>query len=249
MEVLRIEKLCKNYGGLLILQGISFKVEAGERVAVIGPNGAGKTTLFNVLSGVAPCNSGQIFLFGKDITSMTSYDRAHLRMSRSFQITRLFYNLTVLENIFLGLHGMRPSRYQLFRPNNSYKELGVKAQKLLETIDMWNKRNELVQAISYGEQRKLDITLSLALDAKLLLLDEPTAGFSINEVPPFIETIKTLAKGTTVVFACHDMDVVFSLASRVILLYYGQIIANGTPEAIRCDPKVKEIYLGVGAKS
>jgi branched-chain amino acid transport system ATP-binding protein len=249
MEVLRTENLCKSYGGLVVLDNVSCRVESEERVAVIGPNGAGKTTLFNVLSGAAPCSSGGIFLFGNPVTTLPSSRRAHLGMARSFQITRLFYSLTVLDNLLLGLHGSRPSRYQLFRRYDSYGELLAKARLLLESIDMWEKRHEPVHAISYGEQRKLDITLSLSLESKLLLLDEPTAGFSIAEIPIFIETMKALAAGTTLVFTCHDMDVVFGLASRVIMLYYGQIIADGSPEEIRRDPRVREIYLGIEAIS
>jgi branched-chain amino acid transport system ATP-binding protein len=249
MEVLKTEKLFKSYGGLKILQDLSFKVKTGERVAIIGPNGAGKTTLINILSGIIPCDSGQIYLFGNEVTALSTYKRVHLGMGRSFQITRLFGNLTVIENILLGLHGTKSSRYHMFRRNTSYREQLVEAQKLLESIDLWDKRNELVQAISYGEQRKLDITLTLSSEAKFLLLDEPTAGLSIAEIPRFIETIKALAKGTTVVFACHDMDTVFNLASRVIMLYYGQIIADGTPEEIRCDSRVQDIYLGSKVKS
>jgi len=176
---------------------------------------------------------------------MPTCERVHLALGRSFQISSLLPNLTVLDNILLALHGVKRSRWQIFRPITGYNEILVDAQKLLESIDLWKKKDEPVQAISYGEQRELEITLSLASEPKLLLLDEPTAGLSIAEIPPFIDMIKTLAKGTTVLFTSHDMDVVFGLADRVVVLYFGQIIAQGTPEEIQAAPKVREIYLGI----
>ena len=166
-------------------------------------------------------------------------------MARSFQINRLFYDLAVLDNVLLALQGTRPSRYQMFRPAPSYDELMAKAQSLLERIDLWGKRNELVQNIAYGEQRRMEIILSLAAEPKVLLLDEPSAGLAIGEIPDYINMIKALTKGTTLIFAAHDMDVVFGLAERVLVLYFGQFIADGKPEEIKTDPKVKEIYLGV----
>lgn len=245
MEVLRLNGLCKNYGGVQILLDLYLSVEQGEYVAVIGPNGAGKTTLLNIITGALSASTGRVFMFGHDVTTMPTYKRVHLGMGRSFQITRLLGKLTVLQNMLLGLHGIAPSRYQMLRPAIGYSELMAKCQELLESIDLWDKRNEPAQAISYGQQRKLEIALSLASKSKLLLLDEPTAGLSIAEIPLFVETIRALAKGTTVLFTSHDMDVVFALASRVIVLYYGQIIAQGTPEEIRCNSKVTEIYLGI----
>ena len=241
MEALKIEGLVKNFGGLEVLQGLSLRVEVGEHVAIIGPNGAGKTTLLNILTGTLSTTAGRICLFGRDITTMPTCERVHLALGRSFQISSLLPNLTVLDNILLALHGVKRSRWQIFRPITGYNEILVDAQKLLESIDLWKKKDEPVQAISYGEQRELEITLSLASEPKLLLLDEPTAGLSIAEIPPFIDMIKTLAKGTTVLFTSHDMDVVFGLADRVVVLYFGQIIAQGTPEEIQAAPKVREI--------
>ena len=147
---------------------------------------------------------------------MPAHRRAHTGLARSFQITRLFYNLTVLDNIMLALQGAKPSRYQMFRPANAYSDILVKAQELLKSVDLWQKRDELMQAISYGEQRKMEIILSLASEPKVLLLDEPSAGLAIAEIPDFINMIKTLARDTTLIFAAHDMDVVFGLAHRVL---------------------------------
>ena len=244
MEALRIEGLCKNFGGLHVLDTLSFSVKPKEHVAIIGPNGAGKTTLLNVLTGELSATAGRIHLFGQDVTTMPTYRRAHAGLARSFQITRLFPNLTVLNNILLALHGMKPSRFQMFRPATTYDEVLVKAQALLELVELWEKRNSLQQAISYGEQRKMEIILSLASEPKLLLLDEPTAGLSIDEIPAFTNTIKSLARDTAVLMAAHDMDVVFDVAERVLVLYFGRIIAEGTPEEIQANPTVKEIYLG-----
>jgi len=245
MEALRIDRLSKNFGGLRVLSDLSLNVEAGEYVAIIGPNGAGKTTLLNVITGELPATSGWLHLFGKDITAMPAHQRVQAGLGRSFQITRLFYDLTVIDNISLALQAISPSRYQIFRQAESYSEIFAEAEELLKTIDLWDKRNELAAGISYGEQRKMETILALASKPKLLLMDEPTTGLAPDEIDDFIKMLKALAAGTTLVFAAHDMDVVFDLAHRVIVLYFGQIIAEGTPEQIQGNPKVKEIYLGV----
>jgi len=245
MEALKLDRVSKNFGGLQVLREVSLTVEAGEYVAVIGPNGAGKTTLFNIITGELSATAGRVHIFGQEITTMPTHCRVHLGLGRSFQITHLLAGLTVLDNMLLALHGTNPSRYQMFRPSTAYDELLAKAQKLLEPADLWGRRDAPVMAISYGEQRKMEIALSLASEPKLLLLDEPTAGLAIADIPSFISTIKTLATGNTLLFAAHDMDVVFGLADRVVVLYFGQIIAQGTPEEIQADPKVKEIYLGI----
>jgi len=245
MEALRIDRLSKNFGGLRVLRDLSLTVEAGEYVAIIGPNGAGKTTLLNVITGELSANTGRLYLFGKDITAMPTHQRVHAGLGRSFQITRLFYDVTALDNISLALQASRPSRYQMFRRAASYSEVFAEAEGLLKAIDLWDKKDELAAGISYGEQRKMEIILALASKPKLLLMDEPTSGLAPAEIDGFIRMVKTLAAGTTLVFAAHDMDVVFDLAHRVIVLYYGQIIAEGTPEQIQGNRKVKEIYLGV----
>jgi branched-chain amino acid transport system ATP-binding protein len=245
MEALRVERLSKNFGGLKVLTEVSFDVEVGERVAIIGPNGAGKTTIFNLLSGELPASGGLIYLFGRNITGMPTHHRIHLGLSRSFQVIRLPFHLTVLDSILLALQGLRTSRYQMFRSSTNYDKLLAAAQNQLELANLWGKKDSIVQDLSYGEQRKLGIALSLVLRPKLLLLDEPSAGLDIGEIPTFINTVRALTKDTTTIFTAHDLDVVFSLADRVLALYSGSIIAQGTPEEIQADCKVREIYLGL----
>ena len=249
MEALRVERLSKNFGGLRVLIDVSFDVEVGKRMAIVGPNGAGKTTLFNMLSGELPVSGGRIYLFGQNITGMPTYHRVQLGLSRSFQTIRLPLHLTVLGSILLALHGLRPSRYQMFRPSTNYDRLLTAARKQLELVDLWEKKDNIVHDLSYGEQRKLGVVLSLASEPKLLLLDEPSAGLDIGEIPVFTNIIRSLTKDTTTILADHDMDVVFGLADRVLVLYNGSIIAQGTPEEIQADPKVKKIYLGLEGRT
>jgi len=245
MEALRIEGLSKNFGGVQALKDVSFTVEAGERLAIIGPNGAGKTTLFNLLNGQEKATAGRIYFFGQEITTMPTYRRAHLGQGRSFQLTSLFPNLSVLYNDLLAVQGTKPSRYQLFRPITAYKHLFTKVKELLTAMALWERRDDMVKALGYGEQRRLEISLSLASEAKLLLLDEPSSGLTAAEGADMITMIRNLGKDITVVIVAHDMDLVFGLAGRIIVLHYGQIIADGTPEEIQANPRVEEIYLGI----
>ncbi|MFC1938425.1 ABC transporter ATP-binding protein [Chloroflexota bacterium] len=244
-EALKIKDLCKNFSGLSVLKDLSLIVWPRERVAIIGPNGAGKTTLLNVISGELPSSSGQVYVFGQEISTMPTHERIHLGIGRSFQLNHLFINLSVLENVLLSLHGIRPSRYQILKKMTDFKEPLVKANNILKSLNLWDKKDDPIHTLSYGEQRKMEIALSIASEPKILLLDEPSAGLAMAEVPPFINMIESLSEDTTVLFSAHDMDVVFGLADRVVVLYYGQIIAQGTYEVIQADSKVREIYLGI----
>lgn len=245
MEALRVEGLSKNFGGVSAVDNVSFGVEVGERLVIIGPNGAGKTTLFNLINGQLPTTSGRIYFLGKDITAIPTHSRAHLGQARAFQIISLFLNLSVLDNALLALHGTKPYRFKLFRPIDYYKLISDKAQETLKALDLWDKKDELVKNLSYGEQRRMEIGLSLALQPKLLLLDEPSAGLTMEECSGIIDMIKNLRLDITVIIVDHDMDLVFGVAERIIVLHYGQIIADGAPEQIQADPRVKEIYLGI----
>jgi branched-chain amino acid transport system ATP-binding protein len=243
MDVLKVENLGKRFGALEVLHDVSFAVKKGEYVALIGPNGAGKTTFMNLVSGVFHPTEGRVMVFGKDVSYMPIHKRAQFGVARSFQISRIFRELSVFQNISLALNGMRRSRYQIFKAAESYKEVTARAQFLLKSIGLWGKKDKVIGTLSYGEQRKMEFMLSLASEPKLLLLDEPSAGLAVADVPEFVNLIKEFAKGTTLLFVAHDMDVVFDLAERILVLNYGYIIADGSPEEIQHNPKVREIYL------
>jgi len=245
MEALRVEGLTKEFGGIRALNNISFTVKNGERLAIIGPNGAGKTTLFNLLNGQYKATAGRIYFLGREITDMPTRSRTYLGQGRSFQVTSLFSNLTVLCNVLLAIQGTGPPRFQLFRSISAYKHLYTKAQELLEAVALWSKRNELAQSLSYGEQRRLEITLSLALEPKLLLLDEPSTGLTPAESSDIVNMIANLVRDITVIVVAHDMDLVFGMAERIMVLHYGEIIADGTPAEIQTHSRVKEIYMGI----
>jgi branched-chain amino acid transport system ATP-binding protein len=245
VEVLKVERVFQSYGGLSVLADISFNVSSGEKVAIIGPNGAGKTTLFNVLSGFLHPRSGRIHLLGTDVTNMPPFGRTSLGMARSFQINSLFPKLSLLHNVLLAIQGVQTTRYRMLRPITSYKNNLARAQELLELVGLWNERESLVTVLSHGQQRQVEIILALASKPKLLLLDEPSAGLTAAESVKLAHIIRDLMGDTTVFFCAHDLDLVFSLAEQVLVLYYGRIEARGAPEEIQCNPKVREIYLGV----
>ena len=244
MEALRVESLKKEFGGLQAVHSISLNVSKGEHLAIIGPNGAGKSTLFNLLGGQLKPTSGNVFFEGQDITEMSPFHRAHMGIARTFQILNLLKELTVIENMLLALQGTRRSRFQLIRPIKSYRQLFLQAETLLNSMDLWDRRDDIVRTLSYGEQRKLEILLSLASKPKLLLLDEPSCGLTTTESAEITEAINNLEGGITVMFVAHDMDLVFGVAQRIIVLHYGKVIVEGRPDEIQNDTKVREIYMG-----
>jgi branched-chain amino acid transport system ATP-binding protein len=246
-NALELIDISKNFGGLRVLSDLNFSVRAGERVAIIGPNGAGKTTLLSTISGVHRPTAGQVKLYGRDVTALPPNRRLKMGLGCGFQLNRLFYSLSVQDNVYLALLGARPWLDKTFRPVTVQRGVRNDAQHLLETMDLWARRHEPVGAISYGEQRSLEIVFGLASRPKLLVLDEPTAGLSLANIGPFMETINDLAQDTAILFTSHDMEVVFGLAQRLIVLYFGEIVAQGTPEEIQQNPRVREIYLGEGA--
>jgi branched-chain amino acid transport system ATP-binding protein len=249
MNVLEVENVSQSFGGLKVLMNVSFRMEAGERVGLIGPNGAGKTTLLNVLSGHLACQNGRIHLLGQEVTHMPSYGRISLGLARSFQVNTLFPNLSLLNNVLLAVQGTKPARFQMLRSITAYGDNFARAKELLELVGLWEKRDDLITAVSHGEQRQVEILLALASEPKLLMLDEPSAGLSAAETAGFIDMMRGLTAGITLFFCAHDMEVLFALAERVMVLYYGGIIAQGTPEEIKKDPKVREIYLGMQGES
>ena len=245
MEALRVKKLCKNFGALEVLRDVSFTVEHGAgRVVIIGPNGAGKTTLFNVITGELAPSAGKVYLFSKDITGMPCYCRTHLGLGRTFQIVDLLTYFTVMDNTLLAIQARKRFRYQMLRPITAYAVLYDKAKELLEMIGLWQKRDYLVAELSHGEMRKVELVLGMAAEPKLLLLDEPTAGLTSSEAELFGDMIRNILQDVTVVMIEHDMKVAFALADRIIVLHQGGIVADGKPNEIRANPRVREVYLG-----
>ena len=244
MEALVVENLSMHFGGLQVLRDLSFSVEAGERLAIIGPNGAGKTTLFQILSGLLMPTQGRIFFYGKEITRLPAHRRASLALGRTFQITNLFFNLTVLDNVLLALEAEGKKRFNLLRPLLTYKSLLAEGERVLTKWGMWDRRDVTVRSLSYGEQRHLEIMLTLSQNRPLLLLDEPTCGLSPEEARTFVSMICNFSEDFTTLIIDHDMDVIFGVARKVMVLYYGSLLAFGSPEEVRQNEEVQRIYMG-----
>ncbi len=244
MSALSVTDISRNFEGVQALANVSFEVAPGERRLIIGPNGAGKTTLFNILAGSYAASSGRVALFGRDITHLPAYARARLGLSRTFQITNLFFRLTVLENVLLALQAGNTTASPVLRLLRQDRALLAQADALLARWELSEHAGHAAQDISYGQQRQLDILLAMAVAPKVLLLDEPTAGLSAAEVPRVKAILRSLARDTTVLMIEHDMDVAFELADRITVLHQGRLLAEGNVEAIRNNPQVTEIYLG-----
>ncbi|MGI6072011.1 MAG: ABC transporter ATP-binding protein [Lachnospiraceae bacterium] len=251
--ILKISNLDKAFGGLKVLQNVDFNIKRGEKRALIGPNGAGKTTLLNAIGGQGLATAGKIVfnmqhktgkIVSRNITQMSPNRRLHLGISKSFQVNNLFWRLNILQNVLLALYGAETNHIRFVERLERKADYLAKAERLLGTINLWDKREESPTLLSYGEQRLLEMLLAYASKPDLVLLDEPSAGLPTAEVDAFIETLKKLNGDTTMLFVAHDMDLVFSLADNISVLYYGQIIASGPPDEIANDPRVQEIYLG-----
>jgi branched-chain amino acid transport system ATP-binding protein len=244
--VLELKGLSKSFGGLDAVQGVTLKVFPGDRRAIIGPNGAGKTTLFNLITGVFPATSGQVLLFGENITGWPSHRRTALGMARTFQVTSLFPKLTVLDNVLLAISGLRKMKFVMWRMLSSYRDLYDKAHRLLESVGYSDRKDVEVRNLSHGEQRQVEIVLGLASDPKILLLDEPAAGLASGESREMAEFLKKLDPGLAILLIEHDMDVVFDVVGHISVLQFGQLVEEGTTAQIRQSQKVREIYLGTG---
>jgi len=245
--VLEVHHLVKRFGGLTAVSDVSLSVAPGRRIALIGPNGAGKTTFFNLLTGSIWPTSGQLFLFSRDITHYPPYRRTALGLGRTFQITTLCGNLTVLDNVRLALLGVHPGKFEVRRPVADLGGIDDRARDLLEQISMWGRRSVTVNQLAYGEQRQLEVVMALAPSPRVLLLDEPTAGLSPSEVTPLVRLLTRLDPDLTVLIIEHDMDVAFEIAARVIVMNQGRVIADGSRERIQEDPMIRRIYLGRAA--
>jgi len=244
--VLELKGLSKSFGGLHAVRGVTLRIMPGDRKAIIGPNGAGKTTLFNLITGIFPATSGQVLLFGQDVTGWPSHRRTALGMARTFQITSLFPRLTVLDNVLLAIKGVRTSKFVMWRFISSYREVYDKAHHLLEQATFLDRKDTEVRYLSHGEQRQLEIVLGLASDPKILLLDEPAAGLSSGESSEMAKFLNTLDPNLAILLIEHDMDVVFDVADHISVLHFGEVLETGPTEQIRSSAKVQEIYLGTG---
>ena len=242
--VLELRALSKSFGGLRAVRDVTLKIMPGDRKAIIGPNGAGKTTLFNLITGIFPATSGQVVLFGQDVTRWPSHRRTALGMARTFQITSLFPKLTVLDNVLLAIQGLRRSKFVMWRFLSSYRDFYDRADGLLERARFLDRKDTEVRYLSHGEQRQLEIILGLASDPKILLLDEPAAGLSSGESSEMIRFLAHLDRDLAILLIEHDMDVVFDVAEHISVLHFGEILEAGAAEQIRRSEKVQQVYLG-----
>jgi ABC-type branched-subunit amino acid transport system ATPase component len=242
--MLQVKNLEKSFGGLKVLTGVTFDVARGEKLALIGPNGAGKSTLINVIGGQLPASGGVVDFDGKPIVSLPPNDRLHLGLARSYQQNNLFWHLPVLDNVLLALYGAETSHLRFLKPLGQRAELLEEAEKLLASADLWEKRHESPTTLSYGEQRLLELLLAFTSNPRMVLLDEPSAGLPTAEAFAFSDKLRKLVGSATLLFCAHDLDLVFNLADNIIVLCFGVIIARGTPDEIKANPQVQEIYLG-----
>jgi branched-chain amino acid transport system ATP-binding protein len=242
---LEVIDLKKAFGGLVVTQNVSLAIRPGERRLIIGPNGAGKTTLFNQISGDMRPNSGQIKLFGNDVTSLAPYQRAHLGLSRTYQIITLFTGDTLEHNVTLGLLGLRPSRWQMWRPLSVYADLTTEARRTLDAVGLLHLADYPVSEIAYGEKRRVELAMALAQKPRVLLLDEPLAGLSDTERSTVKSLIAAIPRETAVIMIEHDMDTALDLAETVTLLNYGRVIVDGDRDIVIADERTREVYLGV----
>ncbi len=241
---LELKDLRKSFGKTEIIRGIDLAVKPGERVAVIGPNGAGKSTLFNLISGRFGPTSGEILLGGRRIDGMKPYEINRMGLSRSFQITNIFPKLSVFENLRCAVLWSLGYRYSFFKFLADLEDANDRTEELLEMIRLDKKRDVQAMNLTYAEQRALEIGVTIAGGASVVLLDEPTAGMSKSETTRFIKLIREVTEGKTLLTVEHDMGVVFGLADRIAVVVYGELLAFDTPEAVRANARVQEAYLG-----
>jgi branched-chain amino acid transport system ATP-binding protein len=244
MEILQVKDIYKDFSGLQVLTGVTFTVKATEKHAIIGPNGAGKTTLFNIISGKYRPSSGSILFKEKEVGGFSPYVLNHLGMCRSFQITNIFQNLTVLENVLAGVRSNAGLRYHLFKTLDRQSKMISRAEQIIERVGLAEVKQRPAHELSYGQQRALEIGIALSSEPQLLLLDEPTAGMTREETEEMVKLMRSVTENRTLMIIEHDMEVVFSLADTISVLHNGTILASGNPEAIRNDSRVKDAYLG-----
>jgi len=245
--ILRVSGLEKRFGGVVALGGVSLDVAPGEFRAIIGPNGAGKSTFFNTLTGMLRADGGSVAFEGRDITARPPHALARMGVARTFQITSVFADLTALENVQVALLGFAGRTWSMWR---RAREMGVeRARELLALVGLAAAEERRAGVLAHGDQKRLELAIALAAQPRLLLLDEPTAGMTAQERLESIHLVRRIAGelGLTVVFTEHDMAVVFAVATRISVLHQGRLLAEGTPEAMRADPEVQQVYLGEAA--
>jgi len=243
-SAIELRDVRKSFGKTEIINGVSLAIRRGERHAIIGPNGAGKSTLYNLISGRYEVTSGTILLNGEDITGLKPYQINRKGLARSFQVTNIFHNLSVYENIRCGVLWSAGYKYSFWHRVGGLKDVKQRAEDVMERIGLARRRNVPAGTLTYAEQRALEVGVTLAGGAEVILLDEPTAGMSRTEAAHAVELIRTVTEGKTLVMVEHDMGVVFGLADRISVLVYGEVLATGAMEEIRTNPAVQEAYLG-----
>ena len=247
---LETRDLTIRFGGHVAVDHVSCAFSPGELTAIVGPNGAGKTTYFNLISGQLRASEGQVLLDGVDITAESAPIRARRGLGRAFQLTNLFPNLTVAENVRLAVQAKAGVHYDMLHPWSFRRELILRADEILQTVALETKRAHMAAALSHGDQRKLEVALMMALEPRVFMFDEPTAGMSVDEAPVVLDLIAKLKedKSKIILLVEHKMDVVRSLADRIIVLTNGACVADGEPAAVIASPVVQEAYLGIAPK-
>jgi branched-chain amino acid transport system ATP-binding protein len=244
MSALVVEGLCKSFGGLRVTTNVCINVAPGERRLIIGPNGAGKTTLFNLITGELSPDSGAVSLLGRDITRMPTRKRAHLGMARTYQIITLFAQDTIQHNVTLALLGLSPLRWNPLRPLERQEHLTQLGREALGRVGLDQIAQRPLAETSYGERRRVEIAMALAQNPKVLLLDEPFAGLSIDERQEVRKLLLAIPRDVTIVMIEHDMDVALDFADRITLLHFGEVIVEGTRSEVVNNPRTREVYLG-----
>ena len=242
--LLETEGLTRTFGKLAAVNDVSFRVRCGGCKAIIGPNGAGKTTLFNLITGKLSPSAGRVRFKGKDLTGLPPHVTSRRGLARSFQLTNIFPELSAFENVRIAAQARHPKRRALWISTSALGEVEEQALRILKDISLSEHAQELAGELSYGDQRHLEIGLALATEPDLLLLDEPTSGMSPHETHRTIELIQRIAQRVTVLLIEHDMDVVMTVSDSILVMHYGQVLAEGTPQEIEGDERVQEAYLG-----
>ena len=249
VPAIELKGLCKSFGLAEIIRGVDLTIAKGERHAIIGPNGAGKSTLFNLITGKYNVSAGSILMHGDNVEGLKPYQINRRGLSRSFQITNIFANMTVFENIRCGLLWTMGYKYSFWTLINRQKALIERTEEILEQINMIGRKNDIAGVLTYAEQRALEIGITIAGGADIIMLDEPTAGMSHSEIDYIVDLIRKVTENKTLVMVEHDMGVIFDLADKISVLVYGEFIASDTPANVRADVKVQEAYLGTALEA